>query len=185
LLTPYPRDISQEVWAFLGNPAIFPSEVVHEIPDIALIKYSNIPETEVLNIGPMISVDTDLPIMGHGSTNQTHNSVTVRYPFTDDRFELMMSRKAKQFSKDEINLFVIDLPHVPGATKRWQPLARRRLQPEINRRFSAIILFFRYMDNNTGIFVQHCYLEQHPNPYKKLPESLLSDLRMLNTAPPS
>ncbi len=183
LLTPNPRDISQEVCAFLGNPAIFPSEVVDEIPNIALIKYSNNPETEVPNVGPTISADTDLPIMGHGSTNQTRNSVTVRYPFTDDRFERMMSRKAKQLSKDEINLYVVDLSSVTGATKRWQPLARRRLQPEINRRFSAIILFFRYMDNNTGVFVQHCYIEQHPNPYKKLPERLLNDLRKLNTAP--
>lgn len=183
LLTPYPRDISQDVFAFLGNSTIAPSKGIHELPGIAFLKYSDNPEAEIPNVGPTISVEADLPIMGHGSSNQTRNSVTVRDPFTDDRFELIMSRKTKQLSKDEINLFVVDLPHVPAATKRWLPLARRRLQPKINRRFSAIILFFRYMDINTGVFVQHCVIEQHPNPYKKLSESLLNDLSKLNTGP--
>ncbi len=161
-----------------------PFVMAHVIDDgLTLLKYSDNPEAEFPNAGPTISVETDLPIMGHGSTNQTRNSVTVRYPFTDDRFELIMSRKTKQLSKDEINLFAVDLPHVPAATKRWLPLARRRLQPNINRRFSAIILFFRYLDNNTGVFVQHCVIEQHPNPYRKLSESLLNDLSKLNTGP--
>jgi len=120
--------------------------------------------------------------MGVATANSTGNSVTVRLSFTDDRLELLMSRKREQLSKDEINLLVIDLSGVSHSFKRWLPLARRRLQPTINRRFSGIVLFYRYLDMSTAAFIKACHIEEHPNPYQKLPTSLLNDLSKLNQA---
>lgn len=94
-----------------------------------------------------------------------------------------MRHKRDQFSEDEINLMVIDLSGVPHGSKRWPALARRRLQPNLNRRFSGIVLFYRYLDLNTGAFIRTCDVEMHPNPYRNIPSRLLNELVSLNQAP--
>jgi hypothetical protein len=175
------HNFADEIAHFLDTRGLSLSETVHTIPNIALVKYS---EPDALhNIGPTIPVDTEFPVIGVGRANSTGNSVTVRLPFTDDRLELLMHRKRKQFSEDEVNLLVIDLSGVSSSFKRWLPLARRRLQPTINRRFSVIVLFYRYLDISTAAFIRACHIEEHPNPYQRLPTSLLNDLARLNQVP--
>ena len=76
------------------------------------------------NVGSTILVDTEFPVIGVARANVTGSTVpgvTVRLPFTDDRLELLMGRKRKQFSGDEVNLFVIDLAGVQHGFKRWLP----------------------------------------------------------------
>ncbi len=156
--------LADEIAHFLDTPGLSLSETVHTISNIALVKYSE-PDT-LHNIGPTIPVDTEFPAIG----------------VADDRLELLMHRKRKQFSEDEINLLVIDLSGVSQSFKRWLPLARRRLQPTINRRFSGIVLFYRYLDLSTRAFIRAYHIEEHPNPYQKLPISLLNNLSKLNQA---
>ena len=170
-------NVLEAITGFLDNPTLSPSEEVHIIPNTALIKYSEV--TGVPNLGPTIQVDTEFPAIGVARghiTDSSMNSVTVRLPFTDERLELLMHRKQDKFSKDEVNLLIIDLENIPHGYKRWPPLARRRLQPRMNRRFSGIVLFYHYFDLDTRMFLNTCHLEEHPNTYKRLPISLLNNL---------
>lgn len=181
ILTPDLHNVADEITHFLDAPRLSLSETVHTIPDIALVKYSE--PTTLQNVGPTILVDTEVPILGVATAVSPGHSVIVRLPFTDERLELLMRRKRKQFSEDEVNLWVIDLYGTPYGFKKWLPLVRRRLQPNINRRFSGIVLFYRYLDMSTRVFVRTCHTEEHPNPYQKLPTNLLNDLSKLNQAP--
>jgi hypothetical protein len=180
ILSPDLHRLADEIVHFLDTPGLSLSETVHTIPNIALVKYSE-PDSH-LNVGPTIHIDTELPVIGVARANSLGSSVTVRLPFTDDRLEQLMHRKRKQFSEDEVNLLVIDLSGVSHGFKRWLPLARRRLQQTINRRFSGIIFFNRYLDMNTAAFIRACHIEEHPNPYQKLPTNLLNNLTKLNQA---
>ena len=176
--------LANEIALFLDTPKLSLSETVYTIPNTALVKYSE--QDAYHNVGPTILVDTEFPVIGVARANFTGftvNSVTVRLPFTDDRLELLMGRKRKQFSEDEVNLFVIDLAGVQHGFKKWLPLARGRLQPTLNRRFSGIVLYNRYLDISTGAFIRACHIEEHPNPYQKLPTSLLNDLSKLHQVP--
>ncbi len=131
----------------------------------------------------LIQVDPDPLIMGFAAlTNQTGNSVVLRFSSTDERLQRMMNDKSPQFSKEEANLFVIDLSIIPYGFKNWPALVRRRLQVDRHRRFSGVLLLHRYLDNAARPFVLNSHLEEHPNPYKKLPASLLNDLMRLNQA---
>jgi hypothetical protein len=181
ILSPDLHHLADEIAHFLDTPGLSLSEAVHTIPNIALVKYRE-PDS-LKNVGPTIPVDTEFPVIGVARANSSGNSVTVRLPFTDDRLEQLMHRKLKQFSEDEVNLLVIDLSGVSLSFKRWLPLARRRLQPTINRRFSGIVLFYRYLDISTAEYIRACHIEEHPNPYQKLPTSLLNDLANLNQVP--
>ncbi len=184
ILTPDLQQLADEIAQFLDTPGLSLSETVHTIPDIALVKYSE--QDAHHNMGPTIFVDTEFPVIGVARANFTGltvNSVTIRLPFTDDRLELLMGHKRKQFSKDEINLFVIDVSGVQHGFKKWLPLAQGRLQPNLNRRFSGIVLYNRYLDISTSAFITACHIVEHPNPYQKLPISLLNDLRKLHQVP--
>jgi hypothetical protein len=175
LLTPTPYDITEEVYSFLCSFPVPLPGVIHELPGLALIRYCHATN----QLSPGISVDTISPILGSASADQTGNNVSVRFPIADERLELVMSRKRSQFSQNEINLLVINVTRIPGGFKGWQSLLQRRLQPGINKRFSGVALL-QYHWNGTGVHRPECHLEQHPNPYKKLPVSLLNDLMRLN-----
>jgi hypothetical protein len=183
IISPDLHNLADEIVHFLDTPGLTLSETVHSLPNTALIKYS---EPDPLhNIGPTIPIDNDFPAIGVVRANSIGNNVIVRLPFTDDRLELWMHRKRKQFSEDEVNLFVIDVSGVSASFKRWLPLARRRLQPNLNQRFSGIVLFYRYLDISTAAFIRAYHIEQHPNPYQKLPASLVNDLAKLNQVSPN
>lgn len=185
LLTSSPYDISDEVYSFLCSfPSPMPG-VIHELPGLALIRYNHV--TDPLSSGLAIDTaspsNTVTPTLFCVTADQTGNNVIVRFPLADERLELMMSRKRGQFSPNEINLLVIDVTRVPGGFTGWQSLVRRRLQPGMNTRFSGVLLYQQQW-NDLGLFRQECHLEQHPNPRKKLPNSLVNDLTKLNQATP-
>lgn len=181
LLAPTPYDITDEVYSFLCSSPVPLPGVAHELPGLALIRYSHAAD----QLSPGLSVDTasseDIitPTLLCASADQTGNNVNVHFPLADERLELLMSRKRGQFSPNEINLLVINVTRVPGGFKGWQPLLQRRLQPGINKRFSGVALL-QYHWNGSCVFRPECYLEQHPNPYTKLPASLVNDLMRLN-----
>lgn len=155
------------------------TDVLYEIPGIAFIKLHD--STAQVNIGQLIQVEPDPPlVIGMLSTNQTGNSVVLRFSSADERLQRMLNDKSRQFSKEEANLFVIDLSLIPYGFKNWPHLVQRRLQVEQNRRFSGVLLLHRYLGNEARSFVLHSHLEEHPNPYKKLPASFLNDLKRLN-----
>ena len=178
-LAPDLMSIYEDIDRFLDKPGNFETDKLYEIPGMALIKFHD--GNAQVDIGQLIQAEPDpLLVMGFAATNQAGNSVVLRFSSADERLQRMLNDKSPQFSKEEANLFVIDLSHIPHGFKNWPALVRRRLQPERNRRFSGVLLLHRYLDIATGSFVLNTHLEEHPNPYKKLPASLLNDLMRLN-----
>lgn len=179
VLSPDLISIREDVYRFLDEPGNLVTDKVYEIPKIALIKFGD--GNAQIDISQLIQVEPDSPlIMGIASTNQTGNTVVLRFSSADERLQRMLNDKSPQFSKEEANLFVIDLSLIPYGFKNWPHLVRRRLQAERNRRFSGVILLHRYLDNSTRSFVLNSHLEQHPNPYRKLPAHLLDELATIN-----
>lgn len=171
--------IREDIDRFLDKPGNLEADKPYEIPGIAFIKFHD--GNSQIDIGQLIQVEPEpLLVMGITSTNQTGNTVVLRFSSADERLQRMLNDKSAQFSKEEANLFVIDLSLIPYGFKNWPALVRRRLQVDRNRRFSGVLLLHRYLDNATRSFVLNSYLEEHPNPYKKLPASLLNDLMGLN-----
>ena len=73
-----------------------------------------------------------------------------------------------------------------GILAELQPLNqwvawRSELDAHLNRRFSGVIIFRRQFDPTTGLLTQECHVEQHHNPYKKIPQSFLNDITKLYT----
>ncbi len=180
-LPPDLMSIREEIDRFLDESENLVADKIYEIPGIAFVKFND--GSAQIDTDQLIQVDPDPLIMGFAAlTNQTGNSVVLRFSSTDERLQRMMNDKSPQFSKEEANLFVIDLSIIPYGFKNWPALVRRRLQVDRHRRFSGVLLLHRYLDNAARPFVLNSHLEEHPNPYKKLPASLLNDLMRLNQA---
>ena len=62
-------------------------------------------------------------------------------PFSDDRADAFLRREAKQLSKDEQGLIMMDMTGTRSGLKSWESLLRRRLQPNVNTRVGAVCLF--------------------------------------------
>ncbi len=180
-LAPDLLSIREHIDNFIDEPINRADDKLYKLPEIALLKFYD--GNAQVDIGQLIQVEPDpLLVMGVAAVNQKGNSVVLRFSSADERLQRMLNDKSPQFSKEEANLFVIDLTRIPYGLKNWPALVRRRLQPERNRRFSAVLLVHRYLDIATGSFVVNTHLEEHPNPYNKLPASFFNDLMRINQA---
>lgn len=180
-LAPDLISIREHIDPYLEKPENFITDNLYEIPGIASFKLHD--GTAQVDVSQLTQIEPDPPlIMGMLSANQTGNSVVFRFSSADERLQRMLNDKSSQFSKEEANLFVIDLSLMPYGFKNWPHLVRRRLQVERNRRFSGVLLLHRYLDNEARSFILNSHLEEHPNPDKKLPASFLNDLMRLNKA---
>jgi hypothetical protein len=77
-------------------------------------------------------------IVGPG---EPHRHIAVRMAFSDERAEAFLTSEARQLPKDAPGLIIMDLSRAPGAFKSWEPLLKRRFQPQIHTRVSAVCLF--------------------------------------------
>jgi len=76
---------------------------------------------------------------------QTTNGQTVKkgtavIHISDDGAKEMLEAEAGQLSRTESGVVVLDVSAVVQGIKTWEPLIRRRFQPEINTRISAVLL---------------------------------------------
>ena len=169
-----PDTVLDAVSSFLDNPLQPSLETVHELSGCALIKCSRKKENPT-SFSVDLPADVPPSVLLVSAANLTNNNVFVRYSAADERLKRKMSDKLNQFSPEEINLLVIDIMYVPNGFKVWQPLLRRNLPPARNKRFSGVMLYQRLW-NGTGRYGREWYLEQHPDPYKKLPTSFIETL---------
>lgn len=72
---------------------------------------------------------------------EPHRHIAVRMPYSDDRAELFLKRKAKQLPDDSPGMIMVEMSGASGGMKAWEPLLRRRFQPTIHTRVSAVCLF--------------------------------------------
>ena len=117
-------------------------QVIFEIPEVAVVRFDTSGQTPSA-FEPMPN-PLDLPVLVSNSftLGPSRNArANVRYYLRDERAERLLKGEAHHFSKDEMNILVMDLSHIPIGIRKWSPLIERRFQPRLNRRFGAVALF--------------------------------------------
>ena len=119
-----------------------------DLPQLALI-------TKQPFIGPIVTPldhsgeDNKCPRFGAatavcgGDGTEPQRIVSVRMPFSDDRADAFLKREAKQLSKNELGLIMMDMKATRSGMKSWVALLRRRFQPHIHTRVGGVCLFAR------------------------------------------
>lgn len=73
--------------------------------------------------------------------DEPHRHIAVRIAFADERAEAFLRTEARQLPKDFPGLIMVQMSGAPGGFKSWEPLLRRRFQPALHTRVSAVCLF--------------------------------------------
>jgi hypothetical protein len=117
-----------------------------DLPQLALI-------TKQPFIGPIVTPlyhpgeDNICPRFGAatgvcgGDGTEPQRLVSVRMPFSDDRADAFLKSEAKQLSKYEQGLIMMDMKATRSGIKSWVALLRRRFQPNIHTRVGGVCLF--------------------------------------------
>ncbi len=79
------------------------------------------------------------------------NFVTVKVPFADKRAEEVLARKYHQLVAGYPNIVVIDVTRIPNGIKNWPVIIKRRFQPKINRKISAVLLWSSILSPAEGV----------------------------------
>jgi len=156
------------------------SSQVRDMTGIGLIrKQQLLPGTAPLGIAPP---DARLPILwvAHG-TNEggVQTSANIELSLTDSRAARLMEAESDHFSRDEFNLLAMDVTRIPNGVRDFVPLVQRRMQPNLNRRFGAVVLFSEAVLGN-GSIESEWRVVRNPHAYIQPPESLLTDLESLS-----
>lgn len=78
-------------------------------------------------------------VSGPAESHRRH--IAVRMAYADDRAEEFLRRKAKQLPTDSPGLVMVQMSHAPSGIRSWEPILRRRFQPNFYTRVSAVCLF--------------------------------------------
>ncbi len=97
-----------------------------------------LPELPELADTPMIGVTA---FFSGESGGGPHHQVSVRIPFTDERAKEILRDEAKQLSKKEPGLVMINVPTNSKELRAWVSLVGRRFQPDIHTRVGGVCLF--------------------------------------------
>ena len=151
---------------------------IYNLPNVARIMFS-LQGSSFVATSPDQSVvpsEAPTPVLICSVANHMNNNVAINFSIVDTRLKRIMSDKRKQLSKSVINVLAVDITHIPGGFQGWQSLVRRVLQPNMNRRFSGVLLY-QWLWNGTARPLSEWHLEQHPNPYEELPASFVELFR--------
>jgi hypothetical protein len=72
--------------------------------------------------------------------NGHKNLITVGVPFADQRAQQVLEGEYHQLTSNYPNIIVIDVSGVPKGLDNWPIYIKRRLQPTLNRKISAVLL---------------------------------------------
>jgi hypothetical protein len=158
--------------------AISFSARIWEMPGVGFLrkqeasKVSGLRDVAPSTAGPIIGV-------AHATNEGGLSTVVgVNTEIRDERAARLLEAETKHFSREEINVVVIDLSKVPRGVDMFPALIRPRLQPRINRRFSAVLLFFDSVIGS-GLVDTEWRLIVNPNAYRQIPESFIQSLSSL------
>ncbi len=101
--------------------------------DVAISDHGESSEPSLISTAAIVDID--------GGVAKAAKHIVVQIPFMDDRAELFLRTEAKQLPHDHPGVVMIDLTGVPAPPDKWEALIRRRLQPTIHTRVSAVCLF--------------------------------------------
>jgi hypothetical protein len=117
-----------------------------DLPDLALI-------TKQPFTGPIITPidhpgeDNSRPRVGTATGiicndgTEPNRLVSVRMPYSDDRADLFIKREAKQLSKSEQGLIMMDMTKSNAGMKYWKSFLLRRFQPNVHTRVGGVCMF--------------------------------------------
>jgi hypothetical protein len=131
------------------------------------------------NIGPTIPSPKGVAIIGAAKCSIDGGLRTagiVRVPVTDSRAKRLLYGESHHFSREEMNLLVMDVTRVISSTKAWSQMIERCLQPGQNRRFGAIVLFSTGMTGEKMAPLQDWNVVRNRYARKPVPESLLTKI---------
>jgi hypothetical protein len=160
-----------------------------DLPQLALI-------TKQPFTGPVITPlnhpgeDNKCPRLGvatgivGGDGTEPHRLVSVRMPFSDDRADAFLKREAKQLSKDEQGLIMMDMMGTRSGMHGWDLLLRRRLQPSVHTRVGGVCLFAKGIElgpTSPQLLFEIATIE-NPHATQPLPQWILEEFRKLAAA---
>jgi hypothetical protein len=131
------------------------TKITVEIPDVAITTIQDEPFDLVIT--PQIEKNDSDAVLGVAkcfSGPEQKTLAIVRLCITDLRAKRLLSAESHHFSKDQINILVMDVTNVVGGMKKWMEIISRCLQPNQNRRFSAVIFF------SEGLYVDKIDIKQ-------------------------
>jgi hypothetical protein len=134
--------------------------------------------------------DDELPRIGTacgvvgGNGSEPQRIVSVRMPFSDERGDAFLKREAKQLSKDEQGLIMIDMTVTRIGMQIWEGILRTRLQPNLHTRVGGICLFAKGTERGpNGIEVLFdLRTMENPHAVQPLPPWILAGLASLAAA---
>jgi hypothetical protein len=110
--------------------------------------------------------------------------VSVRMPFTDDRADALLKREAKQLSKNEQGLIMMDMTGTHTGIQSWDLLLHRRLQPNIHTRVGGVCLFVKGIElSRTGLEQLYDFtIIENRHAAQPLPRWLFEEIRKMDAA---
>jgi hypothetical protein len=72
--------------------------------------------------------------------DEPHRHIAVRMAYADDRAEDFLKKEARQLPNHSPGLVMVQMSRAPGGIKSWEPILRRRFQPNLHTRVSAVCL---------------------------------------------
>jgi hypothetical protein len=153
---------------------------VEELPNGLGTLYLN--ETEPGRIELRDHGDDYRPRLGqskaHIENGVAQRQINVRLAFSDERADAVLDAEAQQLPKTAPGLVMLQTSGATGAFKLWEPMLRKRLQPKLHTRVSAICLF------ESGMHPQETGVEWRPetkvlaneNAALKLPQWITAQL---------
>jgi hypothetical protein len=120
-----------------------------------------------------------------GDGSEPQRIVSARIPFSDDRADSFLKREAKQLSKGERGLIVMDMTSSQNGMSGWDVLLRRRLQPSIHTRVGGICLFTTGLESGTTASLELLFdliAIENLNAAQPLPGWILDGFRKLALA---
>jgi hypothetical protein len=174
--------VIRQVLSFvLSNPE---GVVPHEIPGVAFVAIRPFdPRIELIKSN---FINRGIPAIGIVSANRNGrlpSLAMVRCPINDQRAARLMVAETHQLSREETNVLAMDVSNIPGSIPDWMPLIERRFQPNLNRRFGAVVLFKRVNQLHNANILRGYRVLRNPHAYRPVPEALLGAIENLDPQP--
>jgi len=97
----------------------------------------------------------------------------VRVQVTDTRAKRLLYAESHHFSRDEMNILVMDVTKIVSSLNAWERLIARCFQPQQNRRFGAVALFKSGVTGEKLQSREEWRVVSNPYAYKPIPQRLL------------
>lgn len=114
---------------------------------------------------------TSLFVTNLTQTKGHKNIVTLGVPFADKRAQQVLEGEYHQLTSHYPNIVVIDVSGVPSGVQNWPVYIKRRLQPKLNRKISAVILSSSV---NSKRIEREYILILNPYANNKIPKEIIS-----------